>query len=65
MKTPKFRTQLQDRYAGWFPSISAFDRARLESLLTYINILRLRLTAWLIIAFMLILIVMYPQQAVF
>jgi len=41
---------------GWFPTVAEEDKTYIKKRLTYINILRLRLIAWILIVFMTVLI---------
>lgn len=57
MSNSNIRHKLHNVLAGWFPAVPENDYALLERILTYNNIFRLRIIAWLMIAFMIILII--------
>lgn len=52
----QFKTRLQNSFVNWFPIVPEADKTILESIMTYTNIQRLRIIAWLSIIFNLILI---------
>lgn len=56
MSPTQFKIQLQNSFINWFPEIPSTDKTMLGNILTYTNIERLRIIAWLLIAFNLILI---------
>ena len=44
------------KLTGWFPAVTDDDKTYINKTLTYINVLRLRLIAWILIVFMIALI---------
>ena len=56
MKLDDLKQVFNEKLIGWFPVVADDDKTYVNNVLTYTNILRLRLIAWMLLIFMTVLI---------